>query len=221
MSSNTIRKDLTGKRFGRLVVLRLYCHGGNGKSVKWVCKCDCGKTVNIASSHLLNGSTQSCGCYHEEQFRKSTIKHHMSNTRLYNIWNRMIRRCECDTEKAFINYGARGISVCEEWHESKNFFDWALANGYDDSLTIDRINVNGNYEPSNCRWITKKEQAYNKRNSIMIEYQGETKCLAEWCKILGIKYGTAKDRYKGGLPLEKVFTKEKLKHGEIAKANTR
>jgi hypothetical protein len=211
MSSNTIRKDLTGKRFGKLEVLYLHSHGGNGKSVKWTCKCDCGNVVNIASVNLLRGHTQSCGCFHKERLKASRVKHHMSNTRLYNIWQHMNSRCYKATNKAYSNYGGRGIKVCEEWKDSANFMEWALNNGYQNNLTIERIDVNGNYEPGNCKWITKKEQGYNKRTSIKITFQGETKCLAEWCRIFGVNYGTAKDRYKSGLPLEKVFSKEKLK----------
>lgn len=116
--------------------------------------------------------------------------------RIYNSWSKMVSRCTDKKDIRYKHYGGRGISVCEEWNKFRPFYDWALSHGYDDKLTIDRIDVNGNYEPSNCRWITQKEQCNNKRNNINVEYNGETKTLKQWAEKYGIKYKLLHDRYR-------------------------
>ncbi len=123
----------------------------------------------------------------------------LRNTRLYGIWNGIKQRCNNPNRPKYKSYGGRGIKVCNEWNTSfKSFYDWAMANGYRDDLTIDRIDVNGNYEPSNCRWTSLKEQSYNKTTSKFISYNGEVKTLAEWAQEYGIKYGTLFYRIKNG-----------------------
>lgn len=182
--------DLTGKRFNRLVVIKrdknriLPC----GKSVvRWFCLCDCGKFCTINSKELIGGITGSCGCYGKEQRRKAHFKSYVPCNRLSKIYSHIIERCYSQKDKRYKDYGGRGIIVCEEWlskNGRKNFYNWAIKNGYRDDLTIDRIDVNGNYEPNNCRWATQKEQSLNRRSNRKINYMGEMKTISEWAEQL-------------------------------------
>lgn len=157
--------DLTGKRFGRLTVIEKTSID-TSKEVCWLCQCDCGNiTKPIRSSDLRRGDAISCGCFRKEFMSKKQTVHGLENTRVYNIWNNMNYRCYNAKSNNYKYYGSRGITVCDEWRNSvKAFYDWAMSNGYSDDLTLDRIDVNGNYEPSNCRWVTMKVQNNNKRN---------------------------------------------------------
>ena len=114
----------------------------------------------------------------------------LRDKKLYSIWATMIHRCEDEKREKYKDYGGRGISVCEEWHDTNAFMDWAFANGYEEGLQIDRIDVNGNYEPSNCRWVTPKENSRNRRNTVFLTVDGETKCVAEWCEIVDVSQYT-------------------------------
>lgn len=155
--------DLTGQRFGRLTVIKRAPNGNCGNT-RWECKCDCGKTTYSDSKQLRRGITQSCGCYHKELCGDQHRKHGLSGTRLHRIYYRMRERCYRPDNDNYRWYGARGITVCSEWMNSfSQFAEWALASGYQDNLTIDRINPDGNYEPTNCRWITIQEQQKNRR----------------------------------------------------------
>lgn len=182
-------KDLTGQKFGRLTALyRL--HNITGKT-KWLCACDCGNLKEVTLSDLKKGNTQSCGCLYKDIH----TKHKKCDTRLYCIFGAVKSRCYNKNNKRYKDYGGRGIAVCSEWKDNfQAFYDWAINNGYNDSLTIDRIDVNGNYEPSNCRWVTPKQQARNRRSNRNYTIKGETHCLSEWCEILGLNYRTVQYR---------------------------
>ena len=184
--------DLTGQRFGRLTVIERakdYVQPNGRHIVMWLCKCDCGNTCEVRSANLQRGATVSCGCFGKEQRAKANIKHHKTNTKIYGVWSGMVQRCTNPKTINYHNYGGRGITVCDEWlHDFRAFYDWAMANGYKDDLTIDRIDSNGNYEPSNCRWATRTEQNNNTRRNHFITYNGKTQTLAQWAKEYNIPY---------------------------------
>lgn len=167
--------DLIGQKFGILTVVAFAGHKDN--QYLWECRCDCGATCirpgpRIASNHR---KTVSCGC------RKGGYIHGGKRTKIHKIWCLMRDRCGRETHENYAHYGGRGITVCEEWKASfEAFRDWAIVNGYRDGLTIERKDVNGNYEPDNCRWATRLEQGRNKRDSRRVTAFGETKCLADW-----------------------------------------
>lgn len=161
---NKLTKDeWIGRRFGRLVVINLVKSTTETRQ-KALCKCDCGNFKTVMISNLKNGATQSCGCWHRESTSKANATHHATGTKLHNEWRAMKARCNIKSCSNYESYGGRGISVCKEWNDSFEIFkEWSENNGYQEDLTLDRIDVNGNYEPNNCRWVDKKVQARNRR----------------------------------------------------------
>ena len=161
MASRVYRHELTGLRFGKLVVLERTEKRIHGKVV-WRCRCDCGKESEVLSTRLISGHTKSCGCYNSEHTVAQNTTHGKSKTRLYRIWDSMKTRCFNAKSRAYSYYGGKGITVCPEWkNDFSRFYSWAVTHGYRDDLTIDRINPSGNYCPQNCRWATWHEQRIN------------------------------------------------------------
>lgn len=205
-------QDLTGMRFGRLIVI-CQDHVDAYRKIYWKCQCDCGNIAIVRGNALKSGNTQSCGCLKHEI---RNVKHGMTNSRLYNIWSKIKSRCYVKTDPAYRRYGFRGISMCEDWKDNFiAFFEWAIYNGYSDELSIDRIDVNGNYEPSNCRWSTPKEQSNNRRSNIPITINGITLNLQEWCNKLNINRNTVNTRVRiCGWSYETALTTPVRKHNE-------
>lgn len=196
------RIDLTEKQFGRLRV-QGYAGLFNGK-VFWACRCECGKDACVAGHLLRSGKTTSCGCYRAELMSKTKRKHGMSCTPEWNVYSSMKSRCLNPADPKFRNYGGRGITVCARWLESFSNF-YADMGPRPMGRSLDRIDVNGNYELINCRWATATQQAQNKTTNINLTYQGETKCLTQWAREFGVPTGTAYYRLQRGLPFEQVF----------------
>ena len=203
-----------GKKFGRLTVI------GFEKSKKhtkwnWKCKCDCGNVRVVDPAAVKKGNTRSCGCLHDEECAKRATKFKHSiyeYKRLHGIYHGIKRRCYRVSEPRYKDYGGRGIKMCDEWLDKNNGFDnfveWALSHGYTDKLTIERNDVNGNYCPENCSWITLEEQRNNQRGTLWVEYKGERVRLKELCeKEAVVSYDTVHDRiYKRGWDLERALT---------------
>lgn len=203
--------DLTNKQYGNLEVNGIhkrYKTPNGTNRILWDCTCKCGKTVIVDGASLRSGHTSSCGCLSSRttvQDRNRT--HGKSNTRLYSIWCGMHSRCYNQNRRSYHHYGAKGITVCQEWHDYITFERWALANGYTDTLTIERLDVEGNYEPSNCCWISKSQQSDNRSTSLIYSYNGKTQNLMHWSKESGIKYSTLYARLKVyGMDFETAIT---------------
>ena len=192
MNHNVV--DMTNKKFGRLTVLQRAENDRHGNAC-WLCECDCGSQKVVLGSSLRKGLTVSCGCYHKDEITKRSTTHNSSRTRLFREWQYMKRRCYNPNYKYYSYYGKKGITVCEEWkNDFVAFQQWSLSNGYSDNLTLDRINSDGNYEPSNCRWVTRKVQQNNRSSNIKITINGETKTLAQWCEIYNVPHERTRNR---------------------------
>jgi hypothetical protein len=182
--------DLVGQRFEKLLVLEKVDKEGSIHSF-FLCRCDCGEEKVIRGKDLTAGKVKSCGNHAVEAIKKANTTHGDSKSRLYNIHKSMIARCYRSSEKCFHDYGGRGIRVCDDWLGDcgyLNFKSWAMSNGYSDQLTIDRIDVNGNYEPNNCRWSDWFVQVSNRRITLKVEIDGEEKSLSNWCRELDLRY---------------------------------
>ena len=201
--------DLTGKRFGRLVVIRPSARDKYG-SVVWECKCDCGMICHKRGALLRKGSTKSCGCLAREISSSVHRSHGDTGTKLYKMWRGMHDRCKSGKGSHFKNYKNRGITVCTEWEKDYSAFKkWAINNGYTEGLTIDRIDNNKGYSPDNCRLVNNIVQANNKRTNKLIEYDGEIHTIAEWERKIGWLSGTLRDRLRHGWDVERAMTQPK------------
>ncbi len=177
--------DRTGVRFGRLVALSQAERTKAGKT-QWNCICDCGNTKIVATSNLVTGGTTSCGCFAEERHKVSRRTHGMRQTPEYKSWSESRQRCNNPSNSNYKDYGGRGIRVCEKWDQSFESFFADMGAKPSMSHSIDRIDVNGHYEPGNCRWATPQEQSANRRNAVLIQAFGKTMSLAEWSRETGI-----------------------------------
>lgn len=190
-------KDLTGQRFGKLVVIERY--GSHKGHSQWKCKCDCGNYSIVTTGNLNSGHSKTCGCSYYES---KNIKHGLRHTRLYGVWLNIKRRCYLETKPDYERYGGRGIKMCDDWkNDFASFYEWAYKNGYDENAsymecTLDRINTDKDYSPDNCRWVSNKVQQNNKRNNIILSYKGETKTLSIWAEELDLPYKTLYSRLK-------------------------
>lgn len=196
--------DLSGMTFGMLSVIgRTYCEKRN--RTLWECRCECGKAVFLAGHLLTSGNNVSCGC--KKKRFPAARKHGWSGRKLHNTWMAMRRRCSPSCpERAIAFYYEKGIRVCEEWSDFIAFKDWALANGYEDGLTIDRIDGNGNYEPGNCRWATMTQQNNNSARNRILELNGESKTLEKWAESLGVTPSAILGRIGRGWTVDRALT---------------
>lgn len=189
--------DITGRKFGRLLVTgfagRKRSKTNNTTETLWDCLCDCGNKVVVPKHLLTSGNTKSCGCLKRERNIALWTTHGKTHTRLYRIWQLMKYRCYSSGSPAYEYYGGKGVQMCNEWigeNGFQNFHDWALSSGYKEHLTIERIDVDGDYAPNNCTWITQSEQPINRTNTHWIDYKGISKTVSEWGRLLKVSRST-------------------------------
>jgi hypothetical protein len=206
-------KDIAGQRFGRLVAIEFAGLDNHGKA-KWRCRCDCGSSCVVSRGNLLSGATQSCGCLQRERrgVKGKNAKHGGYGTRLYSAWHGIRARCNNPNNHGYSHYGGRGVKICKEWDDFALFRAWALENGYDETApfgkcTLDRIDPNGDYCPENCRWVSAKEQANNRRNNRIVTYEGEKYTLSALCEKTGIPWSLMWDRLDRGMSVEEAVNK--------------
>ena len=193
--------DLTGKRFGSLVVIERNGTDKKTRNPLWLCRCDCGKTTTVRGCNLRTGNTRSCGCgmHFKEGALNPKYKGGHSRTRVHRIWTAMKSRCFNPSVRSYADYGGRGVVVCQEWKENfEAFYEWSIENGYADNLTIERKNVHGNYCPENCRWATRKEQSRNTRANVYLEIDGEKHLVCDLAEMYGLSKSTIYGRYRRG-----------------------
>lgn len=183
-------EDLTGRRFGELVCLKLLQKRSAAERSRWLCRCDCGGTAKVFATNLKKGNTATCGC------RVRRGAHGKSKSPLYKVWSSMKHRCSNPNNAHYKNYGGRGVSVCDDWVEFAPFYKWAISSGYEKGLTLERKNNDGNYSPKNCTWIPKPAQSLNRRTNLKIDLRGEVVDLKTACRRLGLNYGMVRNRIK-------------------------
>lgn len=184
-SRNEFPVNMSGLRFGRLLVVERSERVSKDRAVSWVCRCDCGEEFVTLGRSLRRGLTVSCGCFGKEQRRKANTTHAKSKTGAYKVWTTMVARCTNPNASAYPYYGGRGITVCDRWKESFEAFAEDMGDR-PEGQTVERVDNDGPYSPENCRWATRKEQSSNTRRSHWVTFEGETRILSEWAEILGI-----------------------------------
>lgn len=208
-------EDLTGQKFGRLTVIGRSHNTKSGKAT-WICKCDCGKikTKAVVGYDLKTGKVKSCGCAYFESNKSRNVKHGKTGSRIFNIWQGMIGRCKRNR-----NYVRKNISVCAEWRSFIQFYNWSMANGYSELLTLDRIDNSKGYNPDNCRWTDWKTQERNRTNNRIITIHGISRTLAEWSEISGIRAKTIAWRNNSGWNEDELLIKPNLANRYIRRKN--
>jgi hypothetical protein len=200
--------DLSGDRYGRLIVTSFFgMIAGNRPEKLWVCTCDCGNIIKVRQNNLRSGHTQSCGCYKEERISESNKKHGMRNCPEYAAWCSMKGRCLNPNNKKYPRYGGRGIAVCKRWLNSFEDFYLDVGKRPNSSYTLERINLDGNYCPENCKWATHAEQNRNYSRNVYIEYEGRKMCLQDWANEVGIGVHTLRYRIRSGWPIRQALFK--------------
>lgn len=201
MGKRPKRSDITGLKSGKLTAIEKvgYDVDKNGKRYAlWLCKCDCGGEKVCSQHSLVTNAIKSCGCLRNRKYDKP-VRHGMSHTRIYHIYRGMLDRCYLKNDCHYYRYGGRGIKVTDEWQGRNgflNFYKWAMENGYSDELTIDRINVNGNYEPDNCRWATHEQQSNNQRTNVFYIVNGERLQIKQIAKKYNVSEDTLRRRMR-------------------------
>jgi hypothetical protein len=213
-----------GMQFGNWTVIGPpFSRGGHQWAV--VARCSCGRVAVVRTKHIARGDSKGCLSCHSSELHTThggAGGKRWKRQRLYTIWHRMLQRCERPEYPRYEEWGGRGIRVCEEWHDYAIFREWAIANGYDDSLSIDRHpNNDGNYEPENCRWANAKQQSRNTRRNLLLTFQGITLCMAEWSERTGIKVATIQRRLKSNWPIEAVLTEKPVQDRSDARRRKR
>ncbi len=199
--------NLNQQTFGSLEVMERLENDKHGKS-RWKCKCRCGNIKAVRGSDLVSGKTTSCGC--------NKARHNLTNHKLYKTWYDMKNRCMNSKLRAYKNYGGRGIKVCEEWRcNFRSFYFWAVNFGYRPELTLDRIDVNGDYSPENCKWSTYLEQNQNKRNVIQIEHKGSVKTVAAFARDNGVSKHVLYKKLKKGLSIQEIMNGRNIDENSI------
>ena len=197
----------SGMKFNRLTAIKEIGRNKSNQSL-WLFKCDCGKEKILERYAVISGRTKSCGCYSYENLKTGNNRrtHGMCGTRIHRIWKAMRTRCNAPIDsKNWKWYSSKNIKVCKEWDSFEAFYKWSMENGYDDTLTIDRIDSNKDYEPSNCRWVSWSEQANNKAMTRHVTYKGETHTMREWSNITGLSYAALNQRYWNGDRDDRLF----------------
>lgn len=195
--------DISGEIYGKLKVIS-YAGKNKSSNSKWLCVCECKNQKVVEATKLRNGHTKSCGCL-------KSSREGLSRTRIYRIWKCMLARCDNYENDNYYWYGFKGISVCDSWRDFKVFYDWSISNGYQEDLTIDRIDSNGNYCPENCRWISQKEQCNNVSSNHVIVYKNKSYSMAQFADLLGYDYWTVSNRIKLGWTPDEVASVEEVK----------
>jgi len=196
--------DLTGKTFNQLTIIERAENTKQGKA-RWVCRCTCGKISTIDGANIRNGHTKSCGCFAKESLEKNRYRHGMAHTSEYGIWCNILQRCNNPNDKAFKDYGGRGITICDEWKNDFMAFYNHVGKRPSPKHSIDRINNDGNYEPNNVRWATQKQQSNNQRSNVKITLYGIALSMTQWAKISHTPLSTICCRIKRGCPHEKAI----------------